>query len=204
MRPKSARLGRAHGLPKIHKQYLNLPKFRPIVDTTGTPHYGIGKYLSSILNPLTRNEFTLKDSFDAANRINVIPTELFEQGYKYVSFDVVSLFTNDPLKKTIDIILTRVYDKKLIDTKLKKRTLKKLLNDACKKTAFTFNDKLFEQIDGVSMGSSLGPVLANIIMTEFEKDVIDDLIKNDFVKHYMRFVDDALMLMKPENFLRSQ
>ncbi|XP_066914554.1 uncharacterized protein [Clytia hemisphaerica] len=36
-------------------------------------------------------------------------------------------------------------------------------------------------------------------MTEFEKDVIDDLIKNDFVKHYMRFVDDTLMLMKPEN-----
>lgn len=34
---------------------------------------------------------------------------------------------------------------------------------------------LYEQIDGVSMGGSLGPVLANIIMTEFENIVIRKL-----------------------------
>ena len=34
MRPKSPRLGRAHGPPKIHKDYTNIPSFRPIVDTT--------------------------------------------------------------------------------------------------------------------------------------------------------------------------
>ena len=34
------------------------------------------------------------------------------------------------------------------------------------------NNKLFEQTDGVSMGGSLGPVLANIIMTEFEQTVV--------------------------------
>ncbi|XP_066930298.1 uncharacterized protein [Clytia hemisphaerica] len=199
MRPKSARLGRAHGLPKTHKNFECLPKFRPIVDTTGTPHYGIGKYLSSLLNPLTQNEFTLKDSFDASSRINQIPKELFDEGFKYVSFDVVSLFTNVPLKKTIDIILKRVYDQELITTKLQKRTLKKLLNDSCKKTAFTFNEKLFEQIDGVSMGSSLGPVLANIIMTQFEIKIVNELIEKNYIKHYMRFVDDTLLLIKPND-----
>ncbi|XP_066913068.1 uncharacterized protein [Clytia hemisphaerica] len=199
MRPKSARLGRAHGLPKTHKNFERLPKFRPIVDTTGTPHYGIGKYLSSLLNPLTQNEFTLKDSFDASSRINQIPKELFDEGFQYVSFDVVSLFTNVPLKKTIDIILKRVYDQELITTKLQKRTLKKLLNDSCKKTAFTFNEKLFEQIDGVSMGSSLGPVLANIIMTQFEIKIVNELIEKNYIKHYMRFVDDTLLLIKPND-----
>ena len=53
MRPKSARLGRAHGLPKIHKDYTNIPSFRPIVDTTCAVLYGVGKYLSNLLNPLT-------------------------------------------------------------------------------------------------------------------------------------------------------
>ena len=54
MRPKYAQFGRIHGLPKIHKDYQDKPLFRPIVDTTSTPHYGIAKYLSSLFNPLTR------------------------------------------------------------------------------------------------------------------------------------------------------
>ena len=49
MRPKFVRIERAHGLPKIHKDYQDIPPFRPIVDTTSTPHYGTGKYLSSLL-----------------------------------------------------------------------------------------------------------------------------------------------------------
>ena len=30
--------------------------------------------------------------------------------------------------------------------------MKKLLKDACSKTAFTFNDKIYKQIDGASWG----------------------------------------------------
>ena len=51
MRPKNGKLARAHGLPKIHREYSNVPKFRCIVDTTGTPHYSAGKFLTNLLNP---------------------------------------------------------------------------------------------------------------------------------------------------------
>ena len=204
MRPMSAHLGRAHGLPKIHKTFENLPSFRPIIDTTNTPHYGIGKFLSNMLQPLTINEYTVKDSFEAVNRIHAIPPELFEQGYRYVSFDVTSLFTNVPLKKTVDIVLKRIYKDGLIQTKLQKRTLKKLLLESCKKTAFSFNDIIYEQIDGVSMGSSLGPTLANVIMTELERVVVDKLVQSGIIKFYIRFVDDTLVLAKPENFDKIQ
>ena len=199
MRPKSARLGRAHGLPKIHKDYTNIPSVCPIVDTTCTVYYSVGKYFSNLLNPLTLNEYSLKDSFEATQRIHSIPTELFAQGYQYVSFDVVSLFTNVPLKKTIEIILKRVYNDQLVQTKLKKRTLKKLLLDACQKTAFSFNGKIYKQTDSVSMGSSLGPVLANIIMTQMESEIVKPLETKGVIKHYMRYVDDTLILIKPEN-----
>ena len=50
LRPKHAHVGRAHAVPKIHKQYTTLPKFRPIVDTTNTTHYNVGKFLSNLLN----------------------------------------------------------------------------------------------------------------------------------------------------------
>ena len=199
MKPKSARLGRAHGLPKIHKDYTNIPNFRPILDTSCTVYYGVGKYLSNRLNPLTLNAYSLKDSFEATQRIHSIPIELFAQGYRYVSFDVVSLFTNVPLKKTIETILKRVYNDQLVQTKLEKRTLKKLLLDAYQKTAFFFNGKIYKQTDGVSMGSSLGPVLANIIMIQMESEIVKPLESKGVIKHYMRYVDDTLVLIKPEN-----
>ena len=39
------------------------------------------------------------DSFDTANKIRLIPPEVFYERYVLVSFDVESLFTNLPLKK---------------------------------------------------------------------------------------------------------
>ena len=69
IRPQNARARRAPALPKIHKTFTVLPKFRPIVDTTSTCYYNVGSYLTVLLNPLTKNEFILRDSFDAANKI---------------------------------------------------------------------------------------------------------------------------------------
>ena len=112
----------------------------------------------------------------------------------FVSLDVVSLFTNVSLRKTGTIILKRVYSEKLIST-LSKRSLKKLILDTCQKMALSFNDKLYEQIDRVSMGGSLGPVLANIIMTEC-KQVIDKLMKEEVIMFYTRYVDNTLLIIK--------
>ena len=49
------------------------------------------------------------------------------------------------------------------------------------------------------MGSSLGPVLANIIMTELEDVVIKPLIANGTTTFYTRFADDTLLAVKPDN-----
>ena len=77
-----------------------------------------------------------------------------------------------------------------------------MLLDTCTKTAFSFNGQLYEQIDGVSMGGSLGPLLANIIMVELEARVIRPLINDGTIKFYTRFVDDTLLLLKEEDIER--
>ena len=200
IRPQNAKLVRAHGLPKVHKTFNSIPPFRPITDTTGTAHYSVGKYLSELLNPLTQNMHTVKDSFDAANKINqILPDVHNSDEYVFVSLDLVSLFTNAPLKKTVDIILKRIYTGKEITTTLTKRSLKKLILDTCQKTAFSFNGKMYEQTDGVSMRGSLGPVLANIIMTECEKVILNQLIENNIVKFYIRYVDDTLLVLRKKD-----
>ena len=67
-----------------------------------------------------------------------------------------------------DFIEDLVYNENLVNTNLRKRTLKKLIKDTWSKTVFTANKKLYQQIDGVSVGSSLGLLLANITMAELE------------------------------------
>ena len=109
----------------MHKEFVNLPKFRPIVDTTGTVHYHVGKYLRDLLNPLTSNEYTIKDSFDA---------------YIFVSFEVLSLFTNVSLQKPIDI--KKGYVEKVINTTIKKNSMRKFIKETCKKTAFVFDNEI--------------------------------------------------------------
>ena len=151
MRTKTASFGRAHGMPITHKAFIDLQPFRAIVDTTSTPHYNVGKFLSSLLNPLTINDYNLRDFFHALSAIKSIPQNVFDEGYPFISFDVVSLFTNVPLKRSIDIILKRVFEDKLIDTTLTKRTLKKLLLDCATKTAFSFDNNFYEQTDCVSL-----------------------------------------------------
>ena len=59
IRPQNARMARANGLPKVHKYFDNIPPFRATVDTAGTTHCSVGKYLSELLNTLTQKEYSL-------------------------------------------------------------------------------------------------------------------------------------------------
>ena len=138
----------------------------------------------------------VKDSFAATNKIREISKELFDHGYRFVSFDVESLFTSIPLSKTINIILDRIYNKKPLKTNIKKRTMKKFLTDCCTKNTFSFNNTIYEQIDGISIGLCLGLLLANIIMTELETVIVDKLFAANLLKFYICYVDDTSALIK--------
>ena len=64
-------------------------------------HWSNKKYLSELLNPLTQNEYLLRDSFDAASRINsILPLVQENEEYIFISLGVVSLFINVRLRKT--------------------------------------------------------------------------------------------------------
>ena len=81
---------------------------------TEEEYRGSSFLLAVLLNPLTENEFIIRDLFDAANKIKSIPPDVFDDGYIFASFDVESLFTNMPLQRTISIILDRFYNNKII------------------------------------------------------------------------------------------
>ena len=96
-----------------------------------------------------------------------------------VSLDVDSLFTNIPLEETIDICVDNLYNGNENPSNIPKHNFRTLLNIATKETFFRFNNKYYKQVDGVVMGSPLGPALANIVMCSFESKWLRDF-PNDF------------------------
>ena len=99
---------RTHGLPKIRKDFTDSSKFRRIIDSAGTSHCLVGKYLANLLNLLTINEFFIKDSFEEISGIKDIPQDLLHNGHQFILFDVESLFTNVPIGRIVGTILKRI------------------------------------------------------------------------------------------------
>ena len=88
-----------YGSCKELKKYVDgCPPFRPISSASQTPIYKLAKFLVPILEPLTTNKYTVKDSF------NFI-TEIADQdsSNSMSSLEIDSLFTNISLEQTIEI-----------------------------------------------------------------------------------------------------
>ena len=91
-----------------HKALIDgLPTYRPITSQIGSPTYKIAKYLLDFISPITKNEYTLKDSFDFVSMIDKQDNNSF-----LCSFDIDSLFTNVPLEETIEIVIKNVFGRK--------------------------------------------------------------------------------------------
>ena len=85
------------------------------------------------------------------------------------SLDVDSLFLNIPLDGTINICTESIFNESDTVVRLNKSEFKELLSLATKESYFIFNELLYKQIDGVAMGSPLGPTLANAFLCFYEK-----------------------------------
>ena len=86
--PSGSSPGVLYGLPKVHKARC---PFRPIVSSENTYNYDLASYLVGILQPISTNQHTVKDSFSFAD---------WAKTYKHnngimCSLDVTSLFTWD-------------------------------------------------------------------------------------------------------------
>ena len=162
--PTGSRAGVLYGLPKIHKTGAPI---RPIISAVKTYNYYLAKYLEEILKPLVDDIYMLKDTYDFVNKIRFVEPKLDRF---LVSFDVESLFTNVPTVETIDLIIELAFkDNNTTYHDLTKKQLRDLLKMCTSESHFQFGGVYYDQIDGVAMGSPLGPLFANVFMSDFER-----------------------------------
>ena len=152
-----------------HKEKLAM---RPILSTTSTYNFALARWLNDKLKPLLINSYTISDTFifaDEIRNLSLIETNIL------VSYDVSLLFTNVPLKETIEILA----DTAFVDNWFNK--------------THHLNSELYQQIDGVAIGSPLGLLMAKTFLCSIEEKLQNENKLPDF---YRRYVDDTLATMK--------
>ena len=196
LRSTDSVLLRMYGLPKIHKH--NLP-LRPIVSFVGSATYELSKFLKNILSPLVGNTVhTVKNSaefVELIEKISILDNE------SQMSFDVVSLFTSIPLETARAIVLDRLSNDCTLEdrTNLTITELTEALDICLTSTYFTYtgNNKCYEQIFGTPMGSSLSPVIANMVMEDLEQQALSTFHNPPSI--WVRYVDDVYAIVKTDN-----
>ena len=172
---------------------LNELTMPPIISNIGTATYETAKILNSLLQPLGKSNRSI---LNTEAFVNQFKGQRIPEGYKIISFDVKSFFTNVPLNETIDIILTKVYDENKIDPKIPKSILKELLYLCTKPVHFKFNNEVYIQCEGVARGSPLGPLLANIFMILLEDSTLPKL--ELYLCNWKQYVDDTFAYVLPD------
>ena len=131
---------------------------KPIVSNVETATYNTAKHLANLHAPLGKSDYTISNTPDFINRLK---KERIPRKYEMMPFNVKSLFTSVPVDESISIIIRKIYDEGKIKKNIPRNVMKELLLLSTKHVHFTFNEDIYIQLDGVAMGSPLGPLLVN-------------------------------------------
>ncbi|KAH9593554.1 hypothetical protein MS3_00000830 [Schistosoma haematobium] len=99
LKPKGLQLPYLYDLPETHKPDIPI---RPILSMANSSFHKLARWLTKCLEPIRKKltPYSLKDSFESVQKLgNLNVSDKF-----MVSFDVSSLFTNNSLEETIEII----------------------------------------------------------------------------------------------------
>ena len=186
-----------YGSAKVHKIVTDyLPSFRPILSAIGTPTDKIAKFLVSMLEPLTTNEYTIKDSITFAEELKNFDSKLV-----MASFDIESLFTNIPLQGTIDLCNENLFKDRTHVDNLLKDSFRELFARTMSESLILFDQEFFKQHDGVAVGSPLRPTLANVFLCYHEKIWLQNHPSVFKPVIYRRYIDDTFLLFRSKHHI---
>lgn len=191
---KNPKCPRLYSLPKIHKsEKLDEIPIRPVVSYSGACVTKLAKSLNKIFKEKTnfQPDHSILNSLDLINKIKNID---IPNNAKLISLDIISLFTNVPPSETKDLVDQIIYTCPNLNIK-EKTDLSDLMELCLNHNFFQYNDKFYEQKNGLAIGNPLSPLFAEIFLKHFEKQFLN--IKCEFsqyIKYYYRYVDDVIVL----------
>ena len=132
----------------------------------------MAKVLTRVLKPLIHKLLHhIQSTRDFVNRVRdvtLLPGECLN------SYDVSALFTSVPIDQALNIIKDLLeQDDTLHDRSvLSVQNIIEFLGFCLHNTYFSFQNKFYEQVEGVAMGLLVSPIVANLYMEHFEREAL--------------------------------
>ncbi|KAG1041829.1 hypothetical protein G6F43_012029 [Rhizopus delemar] len=182
-----------HLIPKIHKTPM---AGRPIVPSHSWLTTGFSVWLDTILQKvLPHRSYIIKDTTSLIHRLEGLSLPSNTPTW-FITGDVSSMYTNIPTnEKTFDMICTYIGEQLDLNSQ-DQSILIRVLSFIMMNNFFTFNNKLYRQINGVAMGTSCAPALANIFMYITELNYFENMLESGlpFPVFYGRYIDDIICI----------
>jgi hypothetical protein len=174
----------------VFKAQLNLHKIRPIINNITAPAYKLAKHLTKILNQNSNlnNQYNLTNSTNHANDLIKLPVH---DNYRMITWDIKDLYVNIPIDKTLNIIKTKLQQSN--DTQTTHQIIS-LLRTVLSQNYFTFRQKIYQPEQGISMGSPISSLIAEVFLQNFEGKNIKQFLETKSIIFYIRYVDDILII----------
>lgn len=185
-----------YGLGKLHKwkQGEILP-MRPVVATIQSPTYKISELLAATFSKIIHmSPYRIKDSWQFNQIIKGIK---IPKGYKMISLDATSLYTNIP-KELCIIAIEKRWSTISKHTFLSKEQFIDAIKLIIDGSYFKYGDWFYLQLLGVAMGNAISGFLADLVMEDLEVYILRNL--PFIVPFYRRFVDDILTFVPEDKF----
>ena len=191
--PENPRPRRFYMLPKIHKPQTSwtipnkLPPGRPIVSDCNSESEKIAEFIDDFIKvKATQHPSYVKDTYDFLDKVKdiTIPPNSF-----LVTLDVESMYTNinhDSGLAAIRETFSDTPNQSLLDTVIQ------LLEISLKCNDFEFDNKIFLQMSGTSMGKKFAPHYADIFMAKLEKEALEKCPLKPSL--YLRYLDDIFII----------
>ena len=197
MCPQSKSTSRFYCNFKIHKDYEHIPPVRAIISGSGSILENPSKFVDHYLKDIaTKHDTYLQDTPDFIRKIEEINSKgKLSNSALLVSFDVRALFTNIPQEEGTSSSEEALNERE--SPGVPTEYIISLLRFILENNIFSFNDQLYSQQEGTSMGPKHAPHYADIFMAR----KIDPKIKNIFrkfknsgISFLKRFLDDLFKI----------
>ena len=173
-------------IPKMHKKtYNNLP-FRPIVANRPTMLQSrVSKILSTILLPYLDLFPTILNS--SANLVTILEQRVLKTSETMVSLDFVNLYSNIPLADVYSLLKSS-----LLFNESTLECILTCLKFICDNNYFIYNTDTYLQRDGLAMGTSVAPIIANLYLAlKFDKLILTKYPTSTMA----RYIDDVFIII---------
>ena len=127
--------------------------------------------------------------------------------HRIISVDIQQMYSSVNVIRCISIILEKIYSdrKKYFQFKgpdgnllppPKRENFKTFLIQTLTKYSIVLSQiGIFQQKSGLSMGSSLSPIISYIFVNNLESKIVQKYLETGKIKFYSRFADDSLIII---------